>query len=401
MEKWNAFARGFTFQSAPWLFAETYVYRLIMDACSYFEKRIDPFRPQKLQALVEAKQSIRKLGQLLKTITANKRLVTAEELTEMLYMNLWSNAGDLSRHPDGGHGTSILGSSSKMPEKVLINDTAETQKLFESFELCDEDKSNETVIILTDNCGIEIIKDMWLGEMLLASKLATKIEFHVKFHPTFVSDVIEDDINDTLFYISNIEPELGKILQKRIDTHHFEIFNHPYYNSFEGMWVMPLELYIRYSNARFVISKGDANARRFHGDRAWEFTTPTEEVISYFPSPLIIIRTFKSETVTGITESIIKEFAHNMISNWYHSGEYGEIQLIYPPNSKYSIQRKKAYQIHKQHIRNSEEICLASKTSNKRTAPNFSELIQPASSGSGCTRHELHFSKYFETPISH
>ena len=52
--------------------------------------------------------------------------------------------------------------------------------------------------------------------------------------------------------------------------------------------------------ARLVISKGDAHYRRAVGDALWAPETPFSRVTSYFPAPLLALRTLKSDPIVGL-----------------------------------------------------------------------------------------------------
>lgn len=328
------------------------MYRLIMDECGYFERHLDPFRPQKLQELVRA-------GSVIKHIAETRHefdLATPEAIANLLAFSLWSNSCDLSRHPSGVDESLAQDVFSTMPREkashVLIDNTNQIIDLLRNLSVAavsdhntlshaasaplkhapidSNTKRKRTVVIIADNAGIEFISDLLWADVLVSSKRIEAVEFHVKFHPTFVSDVTKQDIDDTLHYTEKIAPSLGKRWRHYFRDGIFTVNDHPYYNAYEPYWIVPLDLYQSYRDAEFVVSKGDANARRFHGDRAWDFTLPTESIISYFPVPLLLIRTFKSETVSGVSLDQIREITANMERDWYHSGDYGSIQLIEP-----------------------------------------------------------------------
>ena len=50
---------------------------------------------------------------------------------------------------------------------------------------------------------------------------------------------------------------------------------------------------------------GDANFRRLIGDRHWPWSTRPEDVLSYFPAPLLALRTCKSEVLIGSTDAAV------------------------------------------------------------------------------------------------
>lgn len=333
-DRWNGIIDGFHTHRMPWLTLEAVFYRLLMDECDYFATHNDPFRPQKLQSLVDAESVINHIS----SARDQYDLSNTEALVNLLHVSLWSNAADLSRHPQGIDSTLADTVFSTMPDTkrshILINHCSAIIDLIQSLPPIKDSSSQTTpkVIILCDNAGIEFLSDLLWADLLISSQRIQRVEFHVKFHPTFVSDITKYDVEDTLVFVEKVAPDLGRCWREYFADGKFVLLEHPYYNTYEPFWVIPLDLYNSYQQAAFVVSKGDANARRFHGDRAWAFSTPTEQIVSYFPVPLLLIRTFKSETVSGVSADIIHELAKAMKSDWYHSGEYGTIQLIRPRN---------------------------------------------------------------------
>ncbi len=72
-----------------------------------------------------------------------------------------------------------------------------------------------------------------------------------------------------------------------------------------------------------------------HGDLQWEHNTPTSTVTHYLTDhvPVMLIRTLKSETATGLSSSLITELKekHKLLDgdemSWLSTGQYGVIQF--------------------------------------------------------------------------
>jgi hypothetical protein len=75
-----------------------------------------------------------------------------------------------------------------------------------------------------------------------------------------------------------------------------------------------------------VISKGDVNYRRLLGDRHWTYTTPFAQVVSYFPAPLLALRTVKSNVAAGLDAMRVRELNEHD-GRWVVSGEWGVMQF--------------------------------------------------------------------------
>jgi hypothetical protein len=69
-----------------------------------------------------------------------------------------------------------------------------------------------------------------------------------------------------------------------------------------------------------------ANYRRLLGDLHWPYATPFKEAVSYFPAPLLCLRTCKAGLVVGIP-SDVEERVKATDADWLVSGKYGVVQF--------------------------------------------------------------------------
>jgi hypothetical protein len=53
-----------------------------------------------------------------------------------------------------------------------------------------------------------------------------------------------------------------------------------------------------------VIFKGDANYRRVIGDALWPPEITVGEATGYFPAPLLLLRTMKSDALVGLSKGL-------------------------------------------------------------------------------------------------
>ena len=79
--------------------------------------------------------------------------------------------------------------------------------------------------------------------------------------------------------------------------------------------------------ADLLISKGDANYRRWLGDRHWPFTTPFRQILAYRPAPLLVLRVLKSEIVVGLTARAAGKDGP-ADPTWMYDGRWGLIQFV-------------------------------------------------------------------------
>jgi len=92
-------------------------------------------------------------------------------------------------------------------------------------------------------------------------------------------------------------------------------------------WEMPPETRQSLAGAGLLISKGDANYRRWLGDRHWPFTAPIQQVIAYRPAPLLLLRVMKAEIVAGLQPGQ-PEKLYQANPNWSIGGRSALIQFV-------------------------------------------------------------------------
>ena len=104
-----------------------------------------------------------------------------------------------------------------------------------------------------------------------------------------------------------------------------------YWTSLRTGWEMPAELRLELGESDLVVSKGDANYRRWLGDRSWPHTTPIDSILAYFPSPLLIMRVLKANLIAGL-ENGLSERMYSLDPEWLHNGNWGIIQAAGLPD---------------------------------------------------------------------
>ena len=94
-------------------------------------------------------------------------------------------------------------------------------------------------------------------------------------------------------------------------------------------WELPFPLRMELSPADLVISKGDANYRRLLGDLDWPYTTPFDEILQYFPAPILALRTVKAEIICGLQPGQAEKVAAQDRA-WMVNGRWGVLQFARP-----------------------------------------------------------------------
>jgi hypothetical protein len=246
---------------------------------------------------------------------------------------LWGNKADLSLSA----GVVVPTSSTESELSNLLAD--DSDKAVEL--LLNESEGLKTeVVILLDNCGLELLSDLVLCLVLLKTNPTLTIVLMTKTSPVFVSDVVlKIDIDSHTAFIEHLKDTTENKVEKdlliqcsnslkeyfmsgRIIVESDEFFTSPL-----ASYYMPQKLRTRLTlNNRLTISKGDANYRRLLGDCHWPHDTPFQEATSYFPTSLLALRTTKAGVIVGVSKEIEKRVL-SLHENWLVSGEFGVIQL--------------------------------------------------------------------------
>ncbi len=303
--------QGQTWLEAPWFFCETYFYRRLVEACGYFDPDAggaDPFAAQKRLALAEARRALEAHAGWWEH---------EDDLPRLLYLALWGNQADLSMWP--------AGSSSQPPQanrqRLLVDDTPAALALLQAAA------PPGRVDLVLDNTGAELAFDLLLADHLCRR---SPVRLWVKLHPTFVSDAIAADIPAALQALeASPQPAVRRLalrLQDRLSEGRLQVIYHPFWTSGLPGWELPADLAAELGRAGLLISKGDANYRRWLGDRRWPFERPLGEILDYLPAPLLLLRVLKSEMVAGLPAGAA-EAARQADPRWLIDGAWSLAQF--------------------------------------------------------------------------
>ncbi|KAK1183186.1 damage-control phosphatase ARMT1 family protein [Streptomyces sp. NBS 14/10] len=315
--EWGGGYFGRSWFDVPFLWAESYFYRKLLEAVGYFAtgpwQGIDPFRPFK-QAELHTEEAEAEL-------TALDRLALRpvdEQAQALLYGSLWGNRADLgfSMTP-GSHATA--GAESPL----ITDDSAALWSLLPA-------GGPNTVCLVADNAGRELVPDLLLIDHLLRHQHAEHITLHVKPYPYYVSDAMTADVIDCLRHLKQadgVAGVVGKRLWETIGRGRLTLRTHDFFCAPLPYADMPADLRQEFADATVTIMKGDLNYRRLVGDQLWPATTSFAERTGYFPSPVAALRTLKSDVIVGLdgrTEATLTA-AHDQ--RWRTSGTHALIQV--------------------------------------------------------------------------
>lgn len=298
---------GRSWFDAPFLFAESYFYRRILQATGYFGdgdwRGVDPFGPEKRTEL-----AMPSIDDELAALAANPDAVALTAAAT------WGNRADLvflMADP-----TSL---ASGEAGRLLIDDSA---VLWESIA----QSAPVRLGYVADNAGLEMLHDLVLIDHVLAHGLASTVTLYVKPRPYFVSDTTRADLDDCLARLS-AEPRVGAAIADRLAgaratsrlvVRADELFCAPVPYS-------EVALAPAFDGIDLTIFKGDLNYRRLIGDRHWLGTESFAELTAYFPTPLAALRTVKSEVIVGMDAGVLAAL-DTAEPRWRFSGSHAVVQ---------------------------------------------------------------------------
>jgi uncharacterized protein with ATP-grasp and redox domains len=308
---------GTPWNDLPFLWAEAYFYRRLLDAVQYFDpaspwRGVDPFAPQKLRQH-DGPEILRDLD----AYAALAETDPAERRRALLYAALWGNQADLgfrTNNPEAARGEST--------GDVVVDDGDAVAELLDG-------PGHRPVIVVADNAGREITADLALIDSLLETGTSA-VELHLKADPFFVSDAIGRDVLASLDAIeampNAVAGALAARLREAVRTGRLALRTHGFYTLPSTYRELPSDLASAFAAAKLVILKGDLNYRRLTGDREWDAATPFASVASYFPGPVAALRTAKSDLAVGIDPVRLAELERDA-PDWRTSGRHAVIQV--------------------------------------------------------------------------
>lgn len=347
-EDWSGYIKpylGFTWLQAPWFFTETYFYRRLLEATGYFVPGeghgVDPYSAQKRQGLekfIPAIQTACRLGETwLKEAYSNLDKAYAF-LPGVIGWMVWGNQADLSMWPvskEGGvpsrpeHANHPQAEGDPRRKYLICDDTTAVLDYIH--------RSGMTRIdIILDNSGLELVYDLLAVNFFLQTGMVGKVCLHAKSHPTFVSDATPADIEGTLEFMLRLDDKVVRNTGEQIRGHFkngtLRVDSDYYWTSPLAFWDAPRRIRQRLSDSSLVISKGDANYRRFLGDRHWRFDLAARDALGYLDFPFLALRVLKSDIVVGMQPGQAQQLDVSE-PNWMTNGRWGLVQLVEPDKS--------------------------------------------------------------------
>ncbi|MBO1330947.1 damage-control phosphatase ARMT1 family protein [Streptomyces sp. VRA16 Mangrove soil] len=290
-EHWDAWGlRAYVGQSwldVPFLWAESFFYRKLLDAVGYFApgpwQGVDPFRPFKQAELRTAEAAEERAA--AERVAA---LPADEQSAALLHGSLWGNRADLGFRMGATGGADADGGS-----PVIVDDSDALWRLLPA-------GAAGTVYLVADNAGRELVPDLLLVDHLLRHGRAARVALHVKPYPYYVSDATTSDVVDALRHLRGGAGGAGERLWAAMGDGRLTVRAHPFSCAPLPYADMPDDLRKDFAAATVTLFKGDLNYRRLVGDRLWPATTSFAAATAYFPGPVAALRTLKSQVIVGL-----------------------------------------------------------------------------------------------------
>ncbi|KAL9643907.1 hypothetical protein ABK040_013317 [Willaertia magna] len=356
-----------TWLEIPWFFLENYFYHLLLEILNYFEReddyknenpfyQFDLFHIQKARALENCLQNevfIQNYFCNDFTIDLNSQLNENERINfmkELFCKSLWGNQADLSlsvglhqpheHHHVTNHDNNNVNGDAKekqilhtLQENILVNHLNEVIDYLEKLKMSQNLQQKIVISFILDNCGLELLNDLFLAHYLLQFNYCNEIIFYCKSYPVFVSDVMIKDFHFTINQLLQNEKTMtfGNICKNYLKQQIWKLKENEFFNSPLSYKEIPTNLENEFSKINFLILKGDANYRRCFNDCKLKLNLNFKNEISYFKmkEAICCLRTIKSYTFIGLDEneetmieSKIKALEEKD-KDWRYSGKYG------------------------------------------------------------------------------
>ena len=243
-----------------------------------------------------------------------------EALQLLLYYSLWGNRMDLSYR--------------QVADEYREREVAQEREFLlidDSLTLVEILKGVSNLEIVLDNSGSELVCDLLLVSSLLRQQSNLKVTLHVKKRPFYVSDALKSDVLQAIevliVHTNDRVAAEGRNMKQALKVKRLRLEEHFFWNGPLHFTDLPLEIKEHFSAADLVIFKGDANYRRLLSDRTWDPFCSMAEITDYFPVPLAVLRTMKSDVVVGLYKGQLESLEAED-PEWKINGRRGIIQFI-------------------------------------------------------------------------
>jgi len=316
--QWRAWDRGHLgkpWADAPFLWAESYFFRRILQATGYHAadsawSGVDPYAPMKAAELAEpgleaafawyaalaVAEPERRFAALVEAAVLGNRADLVFQVTEVV-------------EGYGAVNPPLADDTERIRERLLRAERP------------------AAVAFLCDNAGRELIADLLLADELLETGAAARVELHVKPAPYYLSDATATDVGACTARLRAMSGGLGaagRRLHGRAAAGQLRVLTHPFWCAPLSFHELPADLRARLAG-RFLLVKGDLNYRRLVGDRHWDPATAFADAVEYLGLPVAALRAAKSDVVVGVPREAVERL-DAAEPDWRLNGRHSLIQ---------------------------------------------------------------------------
>lgn len=316
-QRWSKPHLGRRWDEVPFLWAESYFYRRLLDAVGFFTPGpwywLDPFAHLKTAELLDPT-----LDAELAELDWIADVDSAQRAAALLLAALRGNRADLGF---AAHAARFDLAATVSP---VVDDSAAVWAAL--------DAGAGTVAVVADNAGRELLADLLLVDELLESGRAADVVLHVKPTPFFVSDATPADVAAGLRRLGGAGSwarGAARRLQDAFRGGRIRLRADPFWVAPLELAEMPAELRAEFAGAGLTILKGDLNYRRLVGDRAWPATADIAAAAAHFPGRVVVLRTLKSEVVLGVPAQRAADLDRR-VPDWRTAGTHAVVQFVEP-----------------------------------------------------------------------
>jgi uncharacterized protein with ATP-grasp and redox domains len=296
-----------TWLRTEWFYAELAFYREVAARCRFWETGRDPFDAAKEEELAGERPWQRLDAALGRGGTRDERL------SHLLEEALWGNRVDLSYK--------VAASRERAEGDLIVDDRAAAIPLLA--------RPGASMHLVTDNTGTELALDLAIAGAVL-EEATSRVILHVKMQPVFVSDAITSDVWRLIERMRGRRGDarsVGTALAEAFDAGRLDVVPDPFWSSPWFLWQAPGHIDDAFQAASVVVLKGDANYRRLIGDALWPPSAPLAAACSYVSTPIVCLRTMKSDPVLGLPEGLADRLDASE-PEWRIDGRRGLVQMF-------------------------------------------------------------------------
>jgi hypothetical protein len=299
--------QGDTWLGTGWFYAELAFYRELAWCCRFWETGRDPFEAAKEEELAGGRPWER-LALALSTTGSRE-----DRLFGLLDDALWGNRIDLSY--------AVGASRVQSDADLIVDERAAAVPLLA--------RPGASVHVVADNAGTELALDLALVAAVLEDPSA-RATLHVKVEPVFVSDAMARDVWRVVERMRDGPADVRRLaggLTAAFDQGRLRIAPDAFWSGPRFLPQAPVHIADAFRSASVVVFKGDANYRRVVSDAMWPPSTPMRRACAYIESPIVCLRTMKSDPALGLPEGLAERLDATE-PGWRIDAQRGLVQTV-------------------------------------------------------------------------